>query len=176
MTLRIALPLILAGAAMAQGPMGPGRRMGPGLDAVKDYLGLTDAQVQSIQQARQRAGENARTTFEQIRTKQTALRDLLDKGTTDAAAVGKLTLEIEALRKQAKEAMSGVRTQSAAQLTAAQAAKLKSLEEAAELQPALHGAMALGLLEPPDAPAHGMGMGPGMMGSPAMMHRGPRRR
>ncbi len=176
MNIRIFLPFVLLGA-LAQGQMGPGPggMMGPGfgpgaqmgqrgLDDIKTYLNLTDAQIQNMQQTRQNAYTNLRTTFDQMRAKHTALRDLLDKGTTDAAAVGKLVLDMEALRKQVQQAQAAVRTQLVAQLTPAQQAKLKTLEDSAKLEPAIHGAYALGLLTPPE------GHGFGMMGGPGMMH------
>lgn len=178
MRLRLALPFVMLSAALAQGPMGPHGGMGPGfgpmearvgpggLDEIKTYLGLTDAQVQNMQQVRQTANQNLRTTFDQIHTTQTSLRDLLDKGTTDAAAVGKLVLQIETLRKQVEQSQSSVRTQVVAQLTAAQATKLKTLEDAEKLEPAIHGAIALGLLAPPSgSPGVVMFGGPGMFGA-----------
>jgi hypothetical protein len=99
------------------------------------------------------------------------------KGTTDAAAVGRLMLEMAALRKQVEQTQSAVRTQVLAQLTPVQTGKLKTLEEAAKLQPAIHGAAALGLLAPPEGRGPGMMMGPGFMhgpgsGRPAGMGRG----
>ena len=173
MTIRILLPFVVLGAALAQGPMGgrgmmgpgfgPGAQSGqPGLDDIKTYLALTDTQIQSMQQARQRANESLRATFDQMRAKQTTLHDLMDKGATDAAAVGKLMLEMAALRKQVEQSQAAVRTQVLAQLTPAQTAKLKTLEDAAKLQPAIHGAAALGLIAPPE------GRGPGPMHGPAV--------
>jgi len=167
MRARMLLPFVLLSAALAQGPMGP-RGFGgfgppgatppaPQFDELKAYLNLTDSQIQSIQQAQQKAIESQRTVFEQIRTKHQAVRDLLDKGTTDAAAVGKLMLEIHALQKQAEQARAAVRTQLLSFLTTEQKTKLTALEQAAKLQPAIHQAIMLGLLAPPEPPAGGFG-------------------
>lgn len=167
MRARILLPLVLLSAALAQGPMGP-RGFGqfgppgatpaaPRFDELKAYLNLTDSQVQSIQQAQQKAMESQRTAFEQIRTKHEAVRDMLDKGTSDAAAVGKLMLEIHALRKQAEQARATIRTQLVGFLTTEQKTKLAALEQAAKLQPAIQQAILLGLLTPPEPLAGGFG-------------------
>ncbi len=180
MNIRVFLPFVLLCAALAQGPgpgprggmmgpgFGPGARLGgPALDDIKTYLSLTDAQIQSMQQVRQRAYENLRTTFDQMRAKHTALRDMLDKGATDAAAVGKLVLDMDALRKQVQQAQASVRTQVMAQLTPAQVTRLKALEDAAKLQPEIRGAQALGLIAPPEGRGFGMMGGPGFMHGPA---------
>jgi Spy/CpxP family protein refolding chaperone len=161
------LPFVLLSAALAQGPMGQRgpRQFGapgatppaPQFDELKAYLNLTDSQIQSIQQAQQKAMESQRTVFEQIRTKHQALRDLLDKGTSDAAAVGKAMLEIHALQKQAQQARTTTGAQLVGFLTTEQKTKLAALEQAARLQPAIHQAIMLGLLAPAEPPAGGFG-------------------
>jgi len=162
MTLRALLPFVALGAALAQVPPGP-----PPLDELKAYLNLTDAQIQSIQQVRQQALTSQQTVFTQLQSKHQALRDLLDKGTSDAATVGKLMLEIRALQKQIELAMTTSRTQAVSFLSAEQKTKLTALEQAAKLRPAIEQATRLGLLE---APAPGPG-GPGGFGFGPMRSR-----
>lgn len=179
--LRMLLPLAGLGVALAQmpgggprGPMGPGRMQGAQAPVVqftelKSYLNLTDAQVQQIQQAQKQTATDLQAIFTQVQDKQKALRALLDGGTTDAAAVGKLMLEINALHKQIQQAATTRQTTALSFLTGDQKTKLKSLEDALKLQPAIHQAMALGLLTPPQGAQgpRGMGLfgeGPGMGG------------
>jgi len=162
MTWRAFLPLVVLGAAVAQVPPGP-----PPLDELKAYLNLTDSQIQSLQQIRQQAITSQQTVFAQIQSKQQALHDLLEKGTSDALAVGKLMLDIRALQKQIEQAMTASRTQAVNSLTTEQKTKLAALEQAAKLRPAIEQATLLGLLE---APLPGPG-GPGGWGLGPMRNR-----
>ena len=170
-------------------PRVPAEAPGPqSFTDVKAYLNLTDAQIQQIQAARQQSFDSAKTLQSQIQTKDQALRDLLDKGSTDSAAIGKAMLEINALRKQVKAVMDATQVRAVSFLSADQKTKLKALEDAAKLQPAIGQAAGLGLLQPPqgvpggpgmgfDGPPRGMpgGMSGGMSGRGAgrMMHRAP---
>lgn len=174
------LPLAVLGVALAQGPMGmrgfrqhpgapPAMAAAPGFTELKAYLNLTDSQIQSIQQAQQKAMESQRSVIEQIQSKHQTLQDLLDKGTTDAAAVGKLMIEIRTLQQQIEQARTATRTQLLGFLTTEQKTKLTALEQAAKLWPLIQQGAMLGLLEPP-APGPGVFGGPGMMGP--MRHRG----
>jgi Spy/CpxP family protein refolding chaperone len=155
----------------AQGPgLGPGRGPGGGpgqqpFTDVKAYLNLTDTQIQQIQAARQGSLDSVKTLQTQVQAKDQALRDLLDKGSTDAAAVGKLMLDINALHKQVKTLMDGVQQRAVSFLSADQKAKLKALEDAAKMQPAIGQAAGLGLLQPPQGgPGIGFGGPRGMPG------------
>ncbi len=186
MRLKAILLALVAAVAFAQGPMGPGGPGGPGtpsgqtpqmkFDELKAYLGLQDAQITQIQQIQKQAMESARTVMTQIRDKEQGLRDLLTKGTTDAAAVGKLVLEIDTLRKQIRKSRDTAHDAAVAVLFADQKTKLTALESAAKLAPAIAQAHALALLTPPAAGQGGFGggMGPRFgMGSgmgPMMMH------
>src|SRR5512136_395719 len=157
MKTRMWLPLAALGVVLAQGPMGPrgfGRFAAPDrpaqtsrFDELKTYLNLTDSQIQSIQQAQQKAMESQRSVLEQIQSKQQTLHDLLDRGTSDAAAVGKLMLDIRALQKQIEQARTATRTQLLGFLTAEQKTKLAALEQAAKLWPLIQQGAMLGLLE-----------------------------
>lgn len=183
MKLTALLGLALVSVALAQGPgpggagpmggfgpMGPGMGQGSraGFTELKDYLGLTDAQITQIQSVRQTASSSIQAVMTQINDKRTALQSLLDKGTTDAAVVGKLILDINTLQKQAEQLHSAEQGAALKLLTADQKSKLAVLESASKLQQPIHEAMALGLLTPPVRPAGGP-IGPSMR--PAGMHR-----
>ncbi len=164
------LAAIITLAAFAQPPGGPG---GPGpmdgmqppaaaagaaLSSIKAFLGLSDAQIASIQAAKTSALDANRTIMAEIQTKQTALNDLLAKGATDASAVGNAMLEIDALRKQAKANLDKARTQALSFLSADQKTKLKQLEDAEKLRVEIGEAHALLLLTPPATPSGMPGM------------------
>src|SRR5436190_24157681 len=83
------LTIVLAATLAAQ----------PGVDAIKSYLNLTDAQIQTMQQIGRQRDMARQTAADQIQQKDFALRDMLQRGGADATAVGRLMLEIESLRK-----------------------------------------------------------------------------
>ncbi len=154
------IPLVaLASAVLAQGP--GGGRMQPRLDALKAALGLTDSQVEAFQQLRRQQAEAARPLFEQIGQKQRELEEKVRGGSTDAASLGSLLIEIQNLRARARDAEKGVRDQAVNALTPEQRAKLTTLEEAVKLQAAIGQAAGLGLLTPPANAGDGPGFGPG---------------
>lgn len=180
--------LAIAALAVAQ-PMGPGPGgFGPGggmfagdgpgagahLTALKDYLALTDDQVTQLKELRKTNFEtNVKPIVEQLRTKGKELHDLLQTSNPDPAKVGQLTVEIKALRDQIKAQRADLDKKAAAILTPAQVAKLADLEKAATLLPAMHQAMAVGLIDPPEGMGGGMGMGMrGNMGGRAGMRKG----
>jgi protein CpxP len=161
------------GAGMGPGmEMGMGMGPGPGmfaagagpaasLDALKTYLALTDAQITQLKDLRKNNFDtNVKPVMDQIHTKQQALRALLQTSNPDSAAVGQLTVEIKALHEQIRSLRANLDKQAAALLTPDQQAKLADLQKAAALLPAIHQAMAVGLIAPPDPPAGGAaGMG-----------------
>ncbi len=163
MMLRMIVLLSLAGALFAQGPgrfgFPPGAAQ-PGTDQVKAYLSLTDSQIQGLQQIERQAASALQSTFQEIHQKQLTLQDQLDKGSTDAAALGKLLLDIESLHKRISQTQDSYRSQAVASLTADQKTKLKSLEDAMKLQPVIGQAVGLLLLTPPQPSAAGAGFGP----------------
>jgi len=130
---------------IAQTPQGP-----PPPDELKAYLNLTDTQVQQLQNLQKQARDSAGTAGEQIQTKEQALKDTLDKGATDAAAVGKAVIEIHALKTQVQKALDAARTSALNLLTADQKTKLATLEAAAKLSDEIEQATGLGLLTPPE--------------------------
>jgi Spy/CpxP family protein refolding chaperone len=133
-----------AGAAFAQS--GP---PAPKLDAVKTYLGLTDAQVTSIEAIRTSNRSAREAIFTQMRTDQKALRTALQGGNSDASTLGGYLTDIEAQKKKLTDLNASERAQALAILTDAQKVKVAALQAAAELQPTIHQASFLGLLTPP---------------------------
>lgn len=179
MTIRMIALVALAAAVFAQGPAGraflPGPAQ-PGTDELKAYLALTDSQIQGLQQLQQQAATALQSIHQEIQQKQSTLQEQLSKGSTDAAALGKLLLDIDSLKKRATQTEESFRNQALATLTAAQKTKLKTLEDAEKLQPAIGQAVGLQLLAPLQPPAGVPGLGPFGLG-PGVPARGgaPRR-
>jgi len=163
------LALVLAVAASAQGMgYGPGFRpciagaanapATPQLTALKDYLGLTDQQVQQITDMRRKAAEENRTLAEQARTIRQQIADLMKSANPDPARIGQLHLDLRKLHEQRLARLEQVRTQALTVLNAEQKQKLADLEKALSLGPAARQAAALGLIAPPQ---RGAGAGAG---------------
>jgi hypothetical protein len=74
---------------------------------------------------------------------------MLQKGGADAATAGKLLVDIQALQGSMSKTHESFSAQAANTLTADQKAKLKTLQDAVALMPAIHQASALGLLASP---------------------------
>jgi Spy/CpxP family protein refolding chaperone len=164
------VPMILGGALLAQpgpgGPGGPGRpgQQAPNFDSVKEFLALTDSQIQALQQLRQNQAQAVQADAQQMRTKSQELQDKLAKG-TDANTAGTLLLEIEVIRKRIEAAHTRFHDQAVNSLTAAQKTKLQQLADAEKLRDEIGQAHALNLLAY-DGPR---GMGPdGRMAGPGM--------
>jgi Spy/CpxP family protein refolding chaperone len=163
---KLVLPLFVAAVSFAQPPgMGPGQPNGqPPVTELKAYLNLSDTQITSITTALRNAADANRTVAEQMHTKQEALRTALTNGSTDAAAIGRTVLEIQALRKQLETNHTKARELAVSFLSADQKTKLKALEDAEKLRDEIRQAHALQLLAPPaDAPGPGR-FGPGGSG------------
>ncbi|MBL8173871.1 MAG: periplasmic heavy metal sensor [Bryobacterales bacterium] len=142
--------LIFAAAVTlaAQNPPRPPHRPGPppALDAIQEYLALSDAQAAQLKQTMRRRAEANRGRLEEMNAKRRQVDEMLRQGTSDAAAVGRLLLEVETHRKQLRGADEGFLREAGAVLDESQRAKLQALEEAAKLLPAVQEARALGLL------------------------------
>ncbi len=168
---------LCSGLLLAQGPMGRGtgprgfmkergvmgRGMGPGpagSEALKSYLGLTDAQVEQMRTLRRQRAETVQPESAAMRAKAQELRQLMQSAAPDPAKVGALTVELKQLREKARAGRSGLAVQTRAVLTADQQAKLKDLQAAAKLAPAAMQAMALGLVDPPELGTIGAGAAP----------------
>lgn len=156
MTARAAVLITaVAGMLVAQAPAPPP------LDALKNYLNLQDSQIQALQQLRQQEMQAIRPLATELAAKHQSLRDQLDRGSTDAAALGKLLLEAESVRKRLIQTRDSYHNQALNVLTAEQKNKLASLEQARKLAPVIWQAQALGLLAPPEP---GEMLGPGLRG------------
>ncbi|MBK5294612.1 MAG: periplasmic heavy metal sensor [Acidobacteriia bacterium] len=164
--------MIVAGIAtcFAQGPgMPPPGGVGPrtpNFDSLKTYLSLSDTQVEGLRQIQTQQQSTMQSLRQEMATKQKALQDQLKAGSTDAAAVGRLVLDLEALRKKAQDAGKGLTTQATNILTPDQKTKLTALDEAANLRDEIRQATALHLLVPAEIPGGPGFMGRGMGGAP----------
>src|SRR5258706_9118125 len=159
-------------AALAQ-PPGPHPGGPPRLDAIKAYLNLTDAQLQGIGDLKSKEHDAIAPLAQAAGDKEKALHDALDGGSTDAAALGALLMQVRDLHKQIDQVRAATQAQERALLTPDQTAKLGALADAARLLPAVAQASELGLI---DAPHPGMGHEPGIPGggpAPAMRMRRP---
>lgn len=161
------------GMGRGAGIMGPGAGAGAGLGlaaqpqaftALKDALGLTDAQIQQLIELRKKMAEENRTLAEQIRAKRQELAELLKAANPDPAKIGQLHLDIQNLHQQRLARLEQLRTQATAMLTAEQKTKLADLEKAMVSARAARQAVGLGLIVPPQ-PAPGAGAGAGMRGA-----------
>jgi Spy/CpxP family protein refolding chaperone len=169
--------VLSAGTLLAQtGPIKRGPRGEANLDALKQFLELSDQQVEELKAARKDFFANeVRPTMEQIREKRLALREEMQRESPNAAIVGQLQVEIAELGNQIKEKQAGQAEQLRGMLTDTQRTKLAELEQAASLLPAMHQARALSLLEAPEGgPGAGMGPGMGPFGGRGGFGRGPR--
>ncbi len=168
MNLRFLPLMILAASLFAQGPGGPRHiTIQAKTDQVQSYLSLTDAQIQSLQQLRQSEMTALNPVMDQIAPLRQSLQTQLQSGSADAAAVGKLVLNIQALEQQVTTARNSFRDQALALITADQKTKLADLQSAADLMPTIQQAMSLNLLSPPK----GLEGAPGFGGPGMLMHR-----
>ena len=149
---------------MGPGMNGPGAFAQANFDAVKTALGLTDAQLTQLRQLRQQEFEANGTIREQMADRQRALQTAMERATPNAGEIGGIMVDILNLRKQIQTAADRYRTQALALLTAEQKTKLKGLEDAAKLQPAIMQAGALNLLDLSELMPAGMGFGSGRNG------------
>ncbi len=140
------------------------------VQALVDYLGLSDSQLQSMAAIRDNAKTAAQPIMEQIRAKQKDLRDAM-RSDADAATIGALEVEIRDLRDQVKAIRDNAALQAKGSLTPDQQTKLDTLEAAAQLQQEVRAAVGAGLIAPPEG--DGPGFGPGGFGGGRRGRRGP---
>jgi Spy/CpxP family protein refolding chaperone len=162
------MTMALAGLMMAQGPgsgRGPGLGAGtpPSPDALKEFLGLTDAQVQQLVELRKSQPAAVQPLREQLRTKAEAMREEMQKANPDTNKVAQLMVEMKAIREQIRAEHGKLNDQAKALLTEEQKVKLAQLEAAQKLAPAIRQGIGLGLLSGPEGAGAGRG-GPAMLG------------
>lgn len=119
-------------------------------DQLKQYLVLTDAQVTTLQQIRQRRGEQQQAVYQQMAEKQRQMYELLQQGSNDAGTIGRLMVDINNLQRQLP--LKGDRNEVLAILTPAQKTKLPALVDAMKLQAAGWQAVELNLVDNPNVP------------------------
>jgi hypothetical protein len=116
---------------------------------LKTYLNLSDGQLQSLEDIYKSRMAVQQAIYQQISAKQTQLNQLLAGGTSDAAAVGQLMIDIHNLQKQLPIPNSTYRDQALKVLTPDQAAKVPALTSALVLQQTAWQAVTLDLVDAP---------------------------
>jgi Spy/CpxP family protein refolding chaperone len=172
--------LLAATALVAQrGPWVDGER-GPSFDALVSALELTEAQLTSLQENSKAGREAMRALFEEAKPLHEQIRAELDAEAPNAAVVGELTVQLDAIRDQIGETKEKTHADALAVLTPGQqealTAIVESKERSREKFAVIRTASMLGLLEH-DGPGFGRRgghRGPGGPGGPEGMHRGRR--
>jgi hypothetical protein len=141
--------------AQERGAAREGRR-GPGTDAIKEALNLSDAQVAALEENNQALREAMHTVFEQSREKHKALETELEAANPNPTIVGQMVIDTHQARKQADDMRAEYREKALAMLDEQQKSALTALVEGKEKSPALFQAGALNLV---DGPRGGFGMG-----------------
>jgi Spy/CpxP family protein refolding chaperone len=118
-------------------------------DELKQYLGLTDPQVEQLQKLLQERSDASQEVYRQIEQKQTELNGLLQSGSRDAARIGQLTIDIHMLSTQAPLPTHQWRQRALAILTPAQLTKLGTLDQAMKLSNPAYQAVTLDLIDAP---------------------------
>jgi Spy/CpxP family protein refolding chaperone len=118
-------------------------------DEVKQHLGLSDAQLQQLRDIMAERDKATQAIYEQLRVKQTELDTLLNGGSTDAARVGQLMIDINRIRRQLPLPSDQYRQRALAVLTPDQRTKLTPLDQAMKLATPAHQAVTLNLIDPP---------------------------
>lgn len=124
----------------------------PGFADLKAYLNLTDGQVQAIQSVQKSRMQAEQAIYQEINQKQQQLNSLLQSGSTDAASIGQLMIDIQTLRKKLPLNGEPYRTESLAVLSQDQRNKLPDLVNALRLQAAGWQAVNANLIDAPKPP------------------------
>jgi hypothetical protein len=149
MKLRILCSLLFLAPALLSGQ---DKGMGSPVAAyteLKQYLSLTDAQLQSLQTILDNRSQAVQNIYTQISQKNQTLSQLLNSDSGTAGQLGQLLLDIRSLQKQLPLNDSPYNTQAVGVLTADQKAKLPKLAEALQLQSAAGQAGMLLLIDTP---------------------------
>ena len=121
--------------------------------AVKQYLTLSDAQLASLKQVQENRQKAEQAVYEQMRSRQMQLDGLLQQGSNDAVAIGRLMVEINNLRRQLPVSAGPYKAQALAILNEAQKTKLPTLQEAIRIQQTAWEAVTLNLVDAPEPDA-----------------------
>jgi hypothetical protein len=121
----------------------------PSYNEVKQYLGLSEAQTQSLESILRNRNQAQQSLWQQIAEKNRTLYQLLETSGASAAQVGQLMIDIKNLERQMPTLEAPYRAQALNVLTADQKTKLARLDEALKLQQTASQAAMLLLLEYP---------------------------
>jgi len=147
----VALPLAAQphmGGPNGGPPPGPGGPGGPGPDPVavlKDFLGLSDAQLQQLKTLGDARNQAAQALQQQAMAAQQALGDALNAATPDPAAIGSALLAVRNVEKQFGDIQKAFKTGFEGLLTGDQKTKYASLAAFEATIHALDASHALGL-------------------------------
>jgi periplasmic protein CpxP/Spy len=119
--------LLLAGAAMAQGPHGHGDFFGPMLGEMTDILDLTDAQQAQIKQIHENAKPAMKTLMQQEHQSHEALMQLITSGSYSEAAAKKILDQESTVHEQLALQHAQLASQAYQVLTPEQKTKLASV-------------------------------------------------
>src|SRR5262249_50662217 len=120
-----------------------------GLGDLKAFLNLNDTQVNVLLNVQKSQQQATQLIYQQINQKQQQLNALLESGSTNAAVIGQLTIDINLLRKQLPVKGEPYRSEALAVLAVDQRAKLAMLVNALQLGPAASEAVNLNLIDRP---------------------------
>ena len=116
---------------------------------LQQYLSLTAAQLSTLESVYNSRMQAEQVVYQQMSEKQRQLNALLEQGSNDVTAIGRLMVDINNLRRQLPLNNGPYRTQALAVLTDAQKAKLPALTDALKLQTPGWQATALNLIDNP---------------------------
>jgi len=154
--------LFLAPALLSGQEKGTGTPV-PAYAELKQYLSLTDAQLQSLQTILDNRSQALQNIYTQISQKNQTLSQLLNSDSGTAAQLGQLLLDMRSLQKHLPLNDAPYKTQAVSVLTADQKAKLPKLAEALQLQAAAGQAGMILLIDTPVTGPPGIlpiGLGP----------------
>jgi hypothetical protein len=147
--------ILLTSLLLATAALSPAQETGitilpaPSYTELKQYLGLSDAQTQSLEAILRNRSQAQQSVWTQIAEKNRQMYQLLENGTGSATQIGQLMLDIRNLERQMPTVDAPYRTQAVNVLTADQKTKLAKLDEALKLQGTASQAAMLLLLEYP---------------------------
>ena len=163
MRLAMVIPMLAATVLLAQTPQRPaagqGAQAGRGKEVLKTALGLSDGQIEQLTALRQEERQALQPARQEMQQAQKALRDAMAAGTSDPAAIGRLTLQLRGLRQQVQQTNQTYHDRALGLLSEEQKTKVQNLQTAMQrlqrMRPAIAAATQLNLLEPPRQAAGG---------------------
>jgi len=141
---RFLLPLLAGAFLFAQDPSA-----NPQPPYLKDFLNLSDSQIQGLVQLQQQKGQALQPVVQQTAQTQQKLQQILAEPNPDPATVGQLVIALASLRQQVQQIASSFQQQASNLLQPDQRTKLPPLQLSLELQLATQQAVSLGLLNAP---------------------------